>query len=115
MITKKKSDAVKFLENLAGGPITFGGLLEAIRLCEESSQIEFAKRLNISKAHLCDIEKGRRHVSAARAAKFAKILGYSPERFVKLSFQDELNREKLGLVVEIKRSGFRKRKTNEAA
>jgi transcriptional regulator with XRE-family HTH domain len=85
MSTKKKSDAVKFLENLSGGALTFGTLLESIREGEEISQVAFAKKLKISKAHLCDLEKGRRLPSPSRAAKFAKILGYSPERFVKVT------------------------------
>ena len=89
MTIKPKSEAIKFLEKLIGGTPTFGDLLEAIRLGDEISLVNFAKKLQISKAHLCDIEKGRRSVSPARAAKFAKILGYSPERFVKVSIQDE--------------------------
>ena len=102
MGTKKKSDAVKYLESLSGGPLTFGAMLAAIRDGEEISQVDFAKRLKISKAHLCDLEKGRRLPSPARAAKFAKILGYSPERFVKVTLQEQLDRENLGLSVEVK-------------
>lgn len=103
MRTRKKSAAIQFLENLTGGSLTFGRLMESIRLCEELSQTAFAKQLQISKAHLCDIEKGRRVVSVARAAKFARVLGYSPEQFVKLAIQAELDREKLDLVVDVKR------------
>ena len=103
MSTKKKSDALKFLESVTGGPVTLGGLLEAIRLGEEMSQVGFAKKLGISRAHLCDLEKGRRTLSAARAAKFAKTLGYSAERFVKLALQEELDHAKLGLVVDVRR------------
>ena len=102
MTTKnKKSDAVRFLEGITGGAVTFGRLLEAIRLGEEISQVQFARRLAISKAHLCDIEKGRRSVTPGRAAKFAGLLGYSPERFVKLCVQDQLNQAGLKLRVEI--------------
>ena len=105
MSIKRKSEAQKFLEDVSGGALTFGRLLEAIRCGEEISQVDFAKKLCVSKAHLCDLEKGRRTVSATRAAKFAKLLGYSPERFVKLVFQEELDREKIGLVVELRKSG----------
>ena len=75
MSTKKKSDAMQFLESLVG-ELTFGGLIEAMRQAEEMSQVDFAKKLGISKQHLCDIEKGRKFVSPERAAKFAKILGH---------------------------------------
>ena len=55
MSTKKKSDAMKFLESLVG-ELTFGGLIEALRGAEEMSQVEFAKKLGIFKQHLCVIE-----------------------------------------------------------
>lgn len=97
MITGKKSEAVRFLEKLAGQRLTLGSFLEALRKGEDFSQVDFDKKLRISRAHLCDIEKGRRCVGPARAAKFAKILGYSPERFVKLAIQDELDEDVLNL------------------
>ena len=81
----RKSDALRFLEGVTGGPVTFGKLLEAIRQGEEKTQPEFAKRLRLSKSHLNDIEKGRKAVSPERAARFAKSLGYSQERFVALA------------------------------
>lgn len=83
----KKSSTRKFLEKLTGGEITLGKLIEAIRLGEEMSQAEFAKRLKISRSHLNDIEKGNKAVSPERAARFARIMGHSQERFVELSLQ----------------------------
>lgn len=102
MTTKKKSDAVKFLEGITGGPLTLGKLLEAIRLGEEMTQLAFAKQLKIQRPHLSDIEHGRRVVSPERAAKWAKILGYSPEQFVKLAIQDQLDRAGLKLQVDVR-------------
>lgn len=58
MSTKRKSGAMQFLANL-GGELTFGGLIEAMRQAEEMSEVDFAKKLGISKQHRCDIEKGR--------------------------------------------------------
>ncbi|MBI2337121.1 MAG: helix-turn-helix transcriptional regulator [Deltaproteobacteria bacterium] len=96
MTTKiKKSQARDFLEKLTGGALTFGRRLTAIRLGEEESQIVFAKRLKISPQHLCNIEKGLKIVSPERAAKFAKILGYSEKQFVRLALQDQLNKQGL--------------------
>ena len=43
MSTKKKSDAMQFLESLVG-ELTFGGLIEAMRQAEEMSQVDFAKK-----------------------------------------------------------------------
>ncbi len=86
-IDKKKSEARKFLERITGGPVTLGRLLEAIRMGEGMTQAAFAKRLKISRSHLNDIEKGNKAVSPERAARFAKILGHSEERFVELALQ----------------------------
>ena len=96
----KKSDAMKFLENLVG-ELTFDGLIEAMRQAEEMSQVDYAKKLGISKQHLCDIEKGRKFVSPERAVKFAKILGHSEKSFVALALQDIVNQGGLKLKVSV--------------
>ncbi len=98
----KKSETVRSLERLTGGPVTFGGFLEAVRLGEELTQPAFAERLGISKSHLNDIEKGRKAVSPDRAARFAKILGYSQARLVRLALQDLVDRSRLKLHVDVK-------------
>ncbi|CAN5273451.1 hypothetical protein BH10PSE19_BH10PSE19_17090 [soil metagenome] len=101
MTTKKKSDAMKFLEKLAG-ELTLAGLLMAIRQGEEMSQVEFAKLLGISRQYLCDIEHKRRTISPHAAAMFAKILGYSPQQFVRLCLQDLVNRDGLKLKIDVR-------------
>jgi antitoxin HigA-1 len=101
-MTTKKSDAVRFLEKLTGGPVTLGRFLEAVRLGEELTQPAFAKKLGLSRSHLNDIEKGRKGVSPARAARFAKVLGYSRARLVQLALQDLVNRGGLKLQVDVK-------------
>jgi len=99
MTTRKKSKAMSFLEKAAGRPLTLSGLLESLRIGEELSQAEFAKKLGVSPSHLCDIEKGRKVISPERAAKFAQILGRSPEQFVRLSLQEMIN--DLGLKMKV--------------
>ena len=94
-------DADTFFKKLSG-ELTFGRMLESFRLCEEMSQAAFAKKLRISRSHLCDIEKGRKMVSPARAAKFAKILGYSEKMFVAIALQDILRQDGLKLQVHVK-------------
>jgi len=98
----RKSPTLAFLEGLTGGLVSFGKLIEAIRLGEDMTQPEFARRLRISKSHLNDIEKGRKAVSPERAARYAKILGYSKERFVALSLQDMVDQAGLRLKVDVK-------------
>ncbi len=101
-MSTKKSEAVRFLEKLTGGPVTLGRFLEAVRLGEAMTQPEFAKKLGISKSHLNDIEKGRKAVSPDRAARFAKVLGYAQARLVKLALQDLIDRSRLKLHVDVK-------------
>jgi len=67
-----KSKARKYIEKLNDGPITFGQYVEAHRLCDDLSQTDLARRMRVSRAYLCDVEKGRRLVSVERAAGFAK-------------------------------------------
>ena len=97
----KKSDAMKLLEKLAGGPLTLGRAIESVRKSEELSQDECAKKLGVSKSHLCDVEKGRKTVSPERAAKWARVLGYPESVLVRLAIQGELDAAGLRYKVEI--------------
>ena len=101
MRTKTKSDTMKYLERVAGRPLSLGRLIGSIRLGEEISQTAFAHKLGVSPSHLCDIEKGRKVVGPERAARFAKILGRSPEQFVRLSLQELIDKAGLKMRVNI--------------
>jgi transcriptional regulator with XRE-family HTH domain len=101
MRSRQESETMRFLENVAGRPLTLGGLLESIRLSEDVSQAEFSKKLRISASHLCDIEKGRKVVSPERAARFAKILGRSQQQFVRLALQELVNEAGLKMKVNV--------------
>lgn len=101
MTTKRNSRAVRLLEKAAGGPLTLHGLLAAIREGEGWSQTDMAERLGISRANLCDIEKGRKSVAPARAAQFARTLGYSEKQFVQLSLQEIVDEAGLRLHVNL--------------
>jgi transcriptional regulator with XRE-family HTH domain len=79
------------MEKLAGGPLTFGRTVESVRKSEGLSQDECAKRLGVSKSHLCDVEKGRKTVSPERAARRAHILGYPESVLGRLAIQGELD------------------------
>ena len=95
------SNAMKLLAELSGGPLTLGRAIESIRKSEELSQQACAKKLGVSKSHLCDVEKGRKIVSPERAAKWARILGYPESVFVRLAIQAELDAAGLRYRVEI--------------
>ncbi len=90
-----------FLEKLIAEPMSFACMLRSIRECDEVSQAELARRLGISRAHICDIEKGRNFLGPERAANFAKVLGYSPEQFVRLALQDQVYAAGLRMTVKV--------------
>ena len=94
MRTKHILKAKKAIRAITGN-ISFGEMLFSYRKAQEISQVEMAKKLNISKQGLCNIEKGRKHVSVERAVSFAHSLGMPPRTFAKYALQDQL--EKAGL------------------
>ena len=94
------TNARKYLEKHIG-QLSLGSTLRAIRLGEEESQVDFAKKLGVSVQYLCDLEHDRKIVSAKKAKLFADILGYSAEQFVRLALQDSLNQYKIPMHVEV--------------
>lgn len=101
MFTKNTKETLQYLENLMGEKLTLGLFILSIRQGEELSQVEFAKSLGISRQVLCDIEHGRRIISPKKAAEYAELLGYSKKQFVRLCLQDIIDRDHLGLIVEL--------------
>jgi transcriptional regulator with XRE-family HTH domain len=98
----KKTEATKFLEKLNGGPVSFGQMVESLRLCDEVSQVDLAKKLEISRSNLCAIEKGHRNVSLEMAAHFAKKMGYPVDFFVKVAIEDHLRKAGLKISIDFK-------------
>ena len=97
-ITEK---TLKKFEKITGEKLTLGKLIWSIRKADDISQVDFAHTLKITKQHLCDIERGRKSVGPKLAAKYANILGYSEEQFIRLALQDLVDREGLNVEVEI--------------
>jgi transcriptional regulator with XRE-family HTH domain len=82
------------------GPMTLASFLSSWRESLEMTQVAFAKKLGISPANLCDIEKGRQLVSPKKAAQIAKKIGYSEAVLVELVINEQLAAE--GLQIRIK-------------
>ena len=102
MSTKRTIFGLKDLEKKFG-PLTLGRFISSWRLSEELSQKEFAKKIGISPANLCDIEKGRKGVSIFRATEIAKKIGYSPTVLVQLALQEQIDSSGLDFSVEVKK------------
>jgi DNA-binding XRE family transcriptional regulator len=100
MRTKKKTISASQVFKGRSRP-TFGTVLRAWRLAEEMNQTQMAKFLGISRANLCDIEKGRKLPSPSRAVKIARKLGMLKSHAIELVLQDTLDREHIKLKVSV--------------
>ncbi len=107
--SKMTQKTLSDLEKITGTKLTLGKMLWAIREADDISQVDFADTLKISRQHLCDIEHGRKSVSPKLAAKYAEILGYSKEQFIRLALQDLVDRDGLNVQVEITATKGRKK------
>ena len=99
MSTKKSYTTKDLVKDY--GALTLGEVLRSYRLCDELTQAEFAKRLGISAANLCDLEKGRKVPSLNRVVKIARKLGISDTLLVQVALQDMLKREKLKFTISV--------------
>lgn len=95
------TNAREYLEQSVGR-LTLGKAIRSIRQGEDESQIDFAKRLGVSKQYLCDLEHNRKIVSAKKAKQFADTLGYSAEQFIALALQDSLEHDGMHMLVEVR-------------
>ena len=105
-IEKQNQKVLSLLEKASGKPLTIGSFLLSIRKGEELTQVEMAKKLEVSKQFLCDIENGRKTISPRKASEYAKKLGYSEDQFVRLSLQELLNKDNLPFKVTLEPTGM---------
>jgi len=98
MTTKNKTSRDLFRDY---GELTFGEVLRSFRLADEMTQTEFARKLGISAANLCDLEKGRKLPSPARAAKMAMKLGLPEPLMIQLALQGQLEQAHLAYKVSV--------------
>ena len=101
MSTKKNVFGIKELERKYG-VLSLGRFIASWRQSEGLSQKDFAKKLRMSPANLCDIEKGRKGVSLYKATEIAKVIGYSPTVLVQLALQDQVDSTGLDYCVELR-------------
>ncbi len=83
------------------GPFSFATFMLGIRTTLDLSQVAMAKRLGISKAALCEIEKGRTLVAPQSAVRYAKKAGFSETVALEACFQDQLRKAKIKKRVRI--------------
>lgn len=100
-MSTKKWHGVEDLEQRFG-VMSVALFLKAFRESEGLSQTEYAKKLGLSRANLCDLEKGRKQISPERAAKIAKKIGVPEKVLIQLAIQDSLQTANLKYVVQLK-------------
>ncbi len=98
---KRKTYGLKDLEKRLGAQ-TVGELLRTWRLTEEMTLKDFGKKIGLSVANLCDIEKERKGVSPEKAEQIAKAIGVPPALLIRLSIEESLRASGLNYKVEIK-------------
>lgn len=84
--------------------MTFGGLIRSLRMSDDISQVQLAKKLGVSKQFLSDVERNRKEVGIGFAKKIASTLGYSIEPLLELLIKQQLKRQNLHYIVEIKKA-----------
>jgi len=100
MNTKRKYGSKDLEKRL--GALTIGEFLKTWRMTEEMTAKELSGKIGISTQNLCDIEKGRKGVSPAKANEMAKALRLPPTLLVKLALDSELRDAGLKFTIEIK-------------
>jgi len=84
--------------------MTFGGLVRSLRLSDAISQVELGKKIGVSKQFLSDVEHNRKDVGMEFAKKVSDALGYSIEPLIELLIRDQLRKQHLDYIVELKRA-----------
>ena len=105
-MTTKKNHSVNALEATKDvwAKMTFGGLVRSLRMSDEISQIDLAKKIGVSKQFLSDVEHNRKEVGISFAKKVSSALHYSIEPLLELLIRDQLKRQRLYYTVEIKKA-----------
>ena len=81
---------------------TIRAFLRDWRRTHEMSQAAFARKLGMSRANLCDIERGRKGVGPEKAAEIAAIVGYSVHVLVEMAIEEQLEASGLRFSVSLK-------------
>ena len=73
------------------GKLTFGNVLKSLRECEDETQADFARRLELSIEDICALEEERIIPSLSSASLIAKKLYLPEEVFIDLVLRDRQN------------------------
>jgi DNA-binding XRE family transcriptional regulator len=74
------------------GPLSFALFMRVARTSLGLTQEAFGKKLGLSRANICDIEKGRHLVSTELAVKVAKKSGLPEKMALQACLQDQVRK-----------------------
>jgi DNA-binding XRE family transcriptional regulator len=74
------------------GPLSFALFLRVARTSLGLTQEQLGKKLGLSRANICDIEKGRHLVSTELALKVARKAGLSEKMALQACLQDQVRK-----------------------
>lgn len=83
--------------------MTFGGLVKSLRISDDITQVNLARKLGVSKQFLSDVEHDRKDIGISFAKKVSDALGYSIEPLIELIIRDQLRKQNLNYKVELKK------------
>lgn len=83
------------------GPLSFALYMRVARDSLGLTQEAFGKKLGISRANVCDIEKGRHFVSTSLAVKVARKAGLSEKVALQACLQDQVNKSGSKAIVAV--------------
>lgn len=101
-VTKSTKETLSYLDEICGGPLTFGNLLESFRRCENWSQSDLARRMKVTRSYINAIEKGKARVRAEKAAEFAEQFGMLPDTWIEKALEDQLREAGMSYAVSLK-------------
>jgi DNA-binding XRE family transcriptional regulator len=74
------------------GPLSFALFMRVARTSLGLTQEQLGKKLGLSRANICDIEKGRHLVSTELAMKVARKAGLSEKMALQACLQDQVRK-----------------------
>lgn len=98
-MTIDKKFKAKFEEDV--GPVTFAMFMRVARTTLDFTQEQMGKKLGMSRANICDIEKGRHLVSPEFAIKVARKAGLSEKQAIRTCLQDQVREAGSDAIVKI--------------
>ena len=75
--------------------VTLGSLIQNNRKCNDWTQEELAKKLNVNKQFLSGVERNIRSVGIEFIKKVADIFGHAPDYMIEIHFRDILRKHGL--------------------